>query len=213
MFVYLSVRLIEHLRKTIETGALPGEEAHLRLSPALRVRTSEVQKQQHFKPKQSAVLILLYPEDGLWHNVLIKRPVYNGTHSGQIAFPGGRYEDGDASFEDTALRECEEEIGVRSEDVSILGKISDVYIPPSNFMVHPYVGYVDQKPNFVPDDKEVESIITYPIDWLNKANIIQQTKIKFSSGFSLDTPYFDIHSEIVWGATAIMLSEFREMLP
>src|SRR5690606_7847625 len=140
--------MINHIRQTLSNGSLPGEAAHLKMSPSLRVRTSEVAKQPGFNPKQSAVIILLYPENDIWYNVLIKRPEYKGTHSGQIAFPGGRFEENDVTFDITALRECEEEIGVSRELITVLGKLTEIYIPPSNFMVHPYIGYCEEKPVF-----------------------------------------------------------------
>lgn len=158
--------------------------------------------------RKGAVLMLIYPDAGKSFVPFIKRPSYPGVHGGQIAFPGGKWEPGDRDLSITALREAEEEIGIDANEVRILGKLSDVYIPPSNFLVSPYIGFVEEKPRFIPDPKEVERIINCPFTLLLDRKIRKKTKIRASSGLNLEAPYFDIEEEIVWGATAMMLGEF-----
>ncbi len=157
--------------------------------------------------KKGAVLILFYPEGDHTFVPFIKRPVYQGVHSGQIAFPGGKWEPEDVDLKVTALREAEEEIGVDSNKVEILGSLSDLYIPPSNFLVSPYLGFVREKPAFVPDPFEVADIISFPVHDLVHQRIRKSGTVKTGAGFSIQAPYFDIHDEVVWGATAMILGE------
>jgi 8-oxo-dGTP pyrophosphatase MutT (NUDIX family) len=126
-------RFIEQLRKRLEQP-LPGEEHQFLMAPFKRKRTGEIDLNQ-FNPRKSAVLILLFPQDNSIRTVLIERPVYDGIHSGQVAFPGGKFEKEDVELANTALRETFEEIGVMADDVTVIGQLTDLYINPSNFMV------------------------------------------------------------------------------
>ena len=212
IWYFCAVNLIRHIKKHISEHELPGEEAHVHLSPSVRIRTSKAKEHPDFNPKLSAVLLVLFPDGNKWHNVLIQRTSYEGVHSGQIAFPGGRIEDTDLSLEHTALRETQEEIGIPLEKLNLIGRLSEVYIPPSNYLVQPYMAYTNERPLFVPEKKEVEEVFSYPLERLLEKDVVKQTEILLSNNFKLKTPYFDIHNKIVWGATAIILSEFRELL-
>lgn len=204
--------LPQKISEFVRNNSLPGEAAHMKMAPNSRVRTSQAKEYTGFDPKLSAVMILLYPKNGIWHNALIQRPTYPGVHSAQMSFPGGKQEASDRDFAHTALRETEEEIGVPQNQISLLTELTEVYIPPSNFLVKPFVGVTDDQPNFVKQASEVSEIVEYPIAQLLNADVIKEKDIVFSSGFKIKTPYFDINGKVVWGATAIMLSEFREIL-
>lgn len=186
---------------------LPGRRAHLKMASLARIQ-GLMNLIQPENAVQSSVLILLYPLDMEIGLVLMRRPDYNGIHSGQISFPGGKYEDDDKSLIYTALREAKEEIGIDPVLVQILGQLTELYIPPSNFIVTPVVGYMPFRPKFKADPKEVAAVIEIRIsDLLNKSNI-QKKKMKLRHGFSLKVPSFFIDGNIIWGATAMILSEF-----
>jgi len=191
-------------------GPLPGEKAHELMSPAGRSNTEEYIQTLLTPPRNSAVMVLLYPEGEEVKMVLIKRPDYDGVHSGQISFPGGKYEEGDADFEQTALRETFEEIGVNTNLIKTIGSLSRIYIPPSNFLVYPYIGYCTHIPSFT-TDAEVDRLITVPVSVLLNENIVQQGKFLAGGrlGLQITAPYFEIDNEKVWGATACILSELK----
>ena len=190
---------------------LPGKDAHLLMSPQtvdLR-RFSFDTPQNH---RKSGVLVLFYPEDGNGFFPLIKRPIYSGVHSGQVALPGGRMEPEDPDIIYTALREAEEEIGVDPVKVEVLGKLSNLYIPASNFLVTPIIGFLEERPRFLPDLKEVAKIIPTDFQKLTRPSIRKNTILQLDGGIRLDTPFFDIEGEVVWGATAMILSELLQLM-
>ncbi|HNP49934.1 MAG TPA: CoA pyrophosphatase [Bacteroidia bacterium] len=190
---------------------LPGREAQLKMAHAeRRLNLSRYKIPQD--ARWGSVLILLYEDDGTIKFPLILRADYDGVHSGQIALPGGKYESPDLDLQATALRESQEEIGVRQSDVSIIGKLTELYIPPSNFLVHPYIGTIAYKPMFIPDTAEVARIIELDLDTLMDENNLGDKEIKLSSGLTIRTPVFHFQEETVWGATAMMLSEFKSVL-
>lgn len=160
----------------------------------------------------AAVMLLIFPDDiGNLHIVLTKRASsnQNDRHSGQMSFPGGKKDDVDTSLETTALRETNEEIGVHIDDIEVLGKLTPLYIPVSNFSVHPYVGYIDYWPEFVPEEREVAQIIISPFQYLLDYIIPSRTDIQVTPSILLkDIPYYNVNDQIVWGATSMMLCEF-----
>lgn len=190
---------------------LPGEEAQFSMAPITRKRLTDVSK-ENFNPKQSAVLILLFPEENSIKTILIQRGSYDGVHSGQIAFPGGQVDENDADLKHTALRETSEEIGVAPENVTIIGSLTDVYITPSNFLVKPFVGVVNAKPDFMLDSVEVAKVIPVDLFELNNKDIRKEKSILQSGGFKVKTPYFEIEGLTVWGATAMMISELNAVV-
>lgn len=162
--------------------------------------------------KVGAVLILFYPGENSTFFPLIKRPEYPGVHSGQIAFPGGKMEPEDLDETETALREAWEEVGVLPEKVQLLGKMSDLFIPASNFLVSPIIGFAESKPDFVPEKREVERIIQASVSSLYEPEFRKQKILEISKNFKLDTPYFEVEKEMVWGATAMILGELIQIL-
>ena len=158
--------------------------------------------------------MLLYPKHNDIYFCLTERQTYKGTHSNQISFPGGKNEIGE-TIKETVLRECNEEIGVPIEDINIIGELTQVYVPPSNFLIHTFVGYCDFKPNFKPNTREVKSIIEIKLNDLSKINLIKKTRMNFGGKekkFEVKVPYMDLNNKIVWGATSVILNEFRKML-
>lgn len=191
---------------------LPGIKAHQEVSPMNRPLTYEQIDTSEYR--ESSVMFFLYEKEGIPHTVAIERNTYNGAHSGQIALPGGKIEEFDPSLFDTAIREANEEIGVQPELVMELTQLSTVFIPVSRFVVNPFVSVLEQaNPEFIPDPREVRSIIEIPIDSILEEKSLQKTNIRTSGGLVLkDIPYFAIQDQIVWGATALIFNEVRHIL-
>ena len=193
------------------SAPLPGLNAQILLAPHYRI---EETRNLAIPPNavKSSVLLLFYHKQDICHIVLIRRPVYKGVHSGQIALPGGRWEQTDKNAYATAIRESEEEIGLDSASVSFLGKLTDLYIPPSNYLVSPFAAYYPAGiPRFKPDPHEVAAIIEVPFVWFTRKNAVKITTLNLSSGVAIQTPCFEFEGNIIWGATAMILSEMVEM--
>ena len=184
---------------------LPGLQAQLRMSPSgLRPVVAGTPL------RNSGVLILLYPNRQQLHLVFIKRSEYEGIHSGQVSFPGGMYEKKDLSFQQTALRETFEETGVPVDSLRMLGQLTMLHIPVSNVNVFPFVAVCRTRPDFRPDYKEVQYLIEAGLDeLLDPAN--QKVKIMNIAGNDFEVPFYDIRNNHIWGATAMILSEFLEI--
>lgn len=163
------------------------------------------------KTRKSAILILFYPYQGEIYLPLILRPQYDGVHAGQMAFPGGRMERTDENLIRTALREAQEEIGIRVTDVRVLGQLTELFIPPSNFFVQPVIGVMNHRPDFYPDPREVEQVVEVPLETLLDETIVGDTQIDVR-GVLIDAPFFQIQNHKVWGATAMMISELLAVI-
>jgi 8-oxo-dGTP pyrophosphatase MutT (NUDIX family) len=191
---------------------LPGLQVQLRMTSNRRSR--EMMEFRHSDQAiKSSVLILLYPgkKNTQPFFVVILRPTYEGIHSGQISLPGGRFELSDENLMQTALRETSEEIGMNPAEVTIIGKLTELYIPPSNYMVQPFVGFTRSFPVFIPHPKEVEKIIEIPVKQLLDNNNLVQKEISIG-GIQFTAPSFVIDGTTIWGATAMILNEFKEIL-
>lgn len=199
------------IENTMRQNSLPGAEAQYKMS-ALGRRKSVSDTFGTREHKVGAVLILLYPHQGDLLFPLTQRHAYKGVHSAQVSLPGGKVELDDASTEATALRETQEEIGVDPSQIEVLGKLTDLYIPPSNFLVHPYIGYLESKPPMKKDDYEVAELFEGSISTLMDDKTIGETKVPIPGNMKIKTPYFNIQEKVVWGATAMILSELREVL-
>lgn len=191
---------------------LPGESAHFKMAPPERKDLMKKIDLTTINPRKAAVMMLVYPKKGKSVLTLIQRNSYKGVHSSQIAFPGGKVELDDASDLYAALRETEEEIGIPRENITLVCPFSPVYIPPSNFYVAPFLGYCSEIPAFIPDPREVASIIEFPLDEFLDDNNIMMQKMATSYSESIDVPSFKVGAFAVWGATAMMLSELKEVL-
>jgi 8-oxo-dGTP pyrophosphatase MutT (NUDIX family) len=198
---------IKHVVQT----QLPGEEAHLALSPMGRKRSSEAIIQAK-NVRQSAVAIVLFDRKNTLHAILTERNTYIGKHSGQICFPGGKSEESDSTLEETAKRECYEETGISISELNLIGTLTPVYIPVSNHYVHPYIFHHRGEPVYKLDTYEVKEIFDFPLKSLHEPDRIKTTIIQIEKGKYLkNVPYFDLNQKIVWGATGIILNELKEV--
>ncbi|KRD09877.1 NUDIX hydrolase [Flavobacterium sp. Root901] len=191
---------------------LPAELSHIKMAPKERIQALKNLDIDSKNPRIAAVMMLFYPKNEKTHLTLIVRNAYNGVHSSQIAFPGGKYETTDLNYQETALRETNEEIGVSPEKIEIIKQFSPMYIPPSNFLVHPYLGIAKEELSFYPDAREVASIIELPLSVFLDDEIIMEATLSTSYGNDILVPAFNIQNHIVWGATAMILSELRDVL-
>jgi 8-oxo-dGTP pyrophosphatase MutT (NUDIX family) len=191
---------------------LPAMEAHIKMAPFERMESLKKAFSDNENPRMAAVMMLFYPKNGITHLVLIVRNSYEGVHSGQIAFPGGKWETEDENFSITALRETHEEVGIAPNQMEIIKLFTPTYIPPSNFMVHPFFGICKEEVCFVPDPTEVSSIIELPLSIFLSDKIIIDATLTTSYAKNINVPAFEIDGHVVWGATAMMLSELKDVL-
>jgi 8-oxo-dGTP pyrophosphatase MutT (NUDIX family) len=192
------------------TQPLPGVDAHDLLMPFKRPTPKQALSSGK-TPKVGAVLMLVYPQNARLHTVLMERPSYPGVHSGQISFPGGKVEADDADHTATALRETWEEVGVAPETVEVVGKWTSLYIPPSNFIMHPFLGWTAHKPDWQLDPREVASVIETPLTQLIAPETLQERTIPSGVGnTNIRVKGFALGEHFVWGATAMVIMEFRE---
>jgi 8-oxo-dGTP pyrophosphatase MutT (NUDIX family) len=183
---------------------LPGLEAQILMAPEGRIGEDYTPLPEH--ARRGAVLVLLYPGvEGLMLP-LIKRPEGPSVHSGQIGLPGGAHEEPEGFPVDTALRETEEEIGIRPAEVEVLGVLSPLYIPPSNFSITPVVGALrESRPRYVPEPGEVAAVLGVGIDVLQASRGVADV---FGSRGGVIAPCYQVGEHLVWGATAMILSEY-----
>lgn len=207
----MNYKEFERLLKRAQSKSLPGEKAQLELAPSGRLPLSELDIEEQ-KPRKAGVLALFETREDEVNLILTERTKYPGAHSGQISFPGGGYEDQDEIFLNTAIRETREEIGVKSERYTIWGALTPLYIPPSNFLVHPFLAHSSQSLNFIKEEKEVASIRSIPFARFLEPEAISDTKIELSNGFKIKSKAFLIEDLVIWGATAMMIAEIRRMI-
>ncbi|NNL03350.1 MAG: CoA pyrophosphatase [Eudoraea sp.] len=191
---------------------LPGTSSHYKMAPQIRIQELKAMKERITNPKKAGVVALFYPDEGQLTNLLlILRNTYPGIHSNQIGFPGGKAEKKDKNLLETALRETHEEVGVRPEDIKIIRSLSEIYIPPSNFEVRPYLGLYDKRYPFVKDENEVEELVEVPLlDFMDDSKMTTQI-LTTSYADNIEVPAFKLMGYTVWGATAMMLSEIKEL--
>ncbi len=195
----------ENIKKAL-SQSLPGQVSHRKMLPLNRELSAHPDEQ--LRIKHSSVLLLLFNKNNELNACLIKRPSHMKHHASQIGLPGGRIEKGETALE-TAFRETWEEIGISREKIEILGSLSELYVQVSGFQIHPFVGWISEKPAFIINKNEVERTISFPLKTLK--NIIEEAEIETFTG-QLKVPCFKFENEIIWGATAMILSEFYDTI-
>lgn len=203
--------IVERLWQLRQAGinALPGHDRFLEVSGYRRPSMQEVLRREP-QPRESAVLALIHVLEGEPHLLFMRRPEYDGVHSGQIAFPGGRREPGDTALEHTARREFKEETGADASDIELIGAMSRVYIPPSNSLVTPFLAFTPALGALSPDPREVAELIHAPLDHVLRPEALREGRRYVSAlGTHAITPYYDVLGHEVWGATAMMVAELR----
>lgn len=207
----LFTEFIKYIPKILNQQ-LPAVTAHAKMAPASRLPTLDPEYYKGNNPRQSAVMMLFYPKNNEAHLVLIKRNAYPGVHSSQISFPGGKAEPEDAGLADTALRETFEEVGVKPDAIDVVMPFTQIYIPPSNFLVAPFLGIAMEEPVFKPNPGEVVSVIELSLrDFLDDSIVVEAEMQTSYAGKSM-VPAFKVGEHIVWGATAMILSELKETI-
>jgi 8-oxo-dGTP pyrophosphatase MutT (NUDIX family) len=202
----------------LKLSNLNSKTSQIKLAPSFRKEFIKLNSNKLLNSKKAAVIASLYEYDNEVRLILILRNTYNGVHSNQIGFPGGRVEDYDKTLFDTAIRETYEEIGVRVQKNELIRELHEIYIPPSNFNVYPFLVILNHPPSFVKDDKEVKEVITIDLESLLNCKITQ-TQIPIPAKLNelniqndVEVPAFKLAGYNVWGATAMMLSEIRDLI-
>lgn len=196
----------------IKNLPLTAEASHFKMMPPFRQQLLERTKHKIKTAKNAGVLALFYPNSRSETSfVLILRKSYKGVHSDQIAFPGGKLEKNESARE-AALRETEEEVGVPKNTIELIKPLSELYIPPSNFNVHPFMGFTENTPRFTPQLEEVEAIIEVRLSDFMNDKYFTNRRVQTSYQMEIDTPVFVLNNHVVWGATAMILSEIKDQL-
>lgn len=210
----MAQNFIEQLRQNL-AQPLPGKESHFDMAPTVRRKYAVAPTDARI----ACVMALFYPGqvENDFNIALIERADSknpNDTHRGQISFPGGKLEQDDPSHEAGALRETEEEIGIPRNDIQLIGNLTDLYIPVSNFKVFPFVGFLPQKPKFIRQESEVRSILDVPFQEIQNKSNRKVKDLRVQQNITMkNVPYFDIQGHVVWGATAMMLNELVKISP
>ena len=204
----MDIDFIERLERKL-SEELPGEVAQQKMMPSGR---SYVMPEDGYKV--ACVMILLFLKNKEWNIAFIQRTQthISDPHSGQIGLPGGGMEDEDQTYIDCALRETQEEIGVNAEDIGIVGELSPLYVSVSNYMVYPFVGFTNQEPVFEPQPSEVVDVIEVELSHLMDKRRRKVKDIEVRGQLLEGVPYFDIEGRVLWGATAMIISELIDLL-
>ena len=210
--VVLFDEAIELIKQTF-LDDLPGINAHQFMAPNHRKAAAEYLKEVE-SYKTGCVMALLFPaETGEAILILMERTGVEGdVHSHQVSFPGGKHDENDSSFLMTALREVHEEVGVRSSEINVLGAMTELYIPASNFLVYPFAGYMRNRPEYNLSADEVKNIIEVPLSFFLNPENRKETIFSSARGYAVQAPYYDYNGTKIWGATAMMIAELIALL-
>ena len=205
-----SETLLQRLRSRLPADATAGTATQHTMAPPLRGTYANPPADA----RRAAVLATLYPIDGILHLLFIERTRHPGDrHGGQISFPGGSVEARDEHTAATALREAEEEVGIPRDDVELLGPLTPLYIPVSNFLVDPYVGYLPHRPALTRQESEVAATLEIPLSEFLRPDARRVAERKLASGLTLpEVPFWDVAGHQVWGATSMMTAELISLL-
>ena len=200
----------QELTNCLQNQPLPGQDAQYMMAGE-NIKHKKIDLSALSNYKKSAVCLLFYPKNNEPCFVLIKRPGTHQYHAGQIALPGGSC-DGDETYEQAALRELFEETGVVINQEHILGRLTPLYIPVSNFYIQPVVACMDAVPVFNPHTQEVVELIECPLTHILNESIVSETTVNLTAGIKIKAPYFNVQGNVLWGATAMLLSEVKQLL-
>ena len=200
----------QHFKDRLTNHPLPGQDAQY-IMAGENIRHKKINLNALSNYKKSAVCLLFYPKAGEVCFVLIKRPTTHQYHAGQIALPGGSC-DGDESYQQTAIRELFEETGISISSVNILGELTPLYIPVSNFYIQPIVASVATPQLVFTPNEEVQQLIEYPLKKILDEKIVAETTVNLTTGIKIKAPYFNVEGNVLWGATAMLLSEVKQLL-
>jgi 8-oxo-dGTP pyrophosphatase MutT (NUDIX family) len=198
-------QLQKHLNKT-----LPAMESQYKMAGSYRPVVS-IDEAIEKQAKSAGVLILVTKLKTDFHFLMIQRTTYDGAHSGQMAFPGGKKEPHDTSILDTAIRECYEEIGIKVSKSDILGALTPLYIPVSHFVVYPFIAFIDAPLQFIKDPTEVEAIYLFKVQDFFKPENIQDFSFQIQNQM-MTVPSYQFQGQTVWGASAMILSEWFDII-
>ena len=204
--------IVDRINKSLLKG-LPGEVAHIKLAPQHRKPASEyLSHVQNYKTGCVVSLIVKNNNDE-WCLLLMERVSHEkDVHSNQISFPGGKFEEDDETFFDAALRELREELGVNPELINLISPLTELYIPPSNFLVKPFLCFSNYQLTYNPNKSEVRSFMEIPLSFfLEESNVIQGG-FKSARGYDVNAPFYEYNSHKIWGATAMMIAEIVDLL-
>jgi 8-oxo-dGTP pyrophosphatase MutT (NUDIX family) len=199
----------EKLKRRLQ-AALPGAEAQYRMAPYGRPRIDPLELKAGSYRIGAVMIVMCRAASGDYFIPLIERVAYEGVHGGQMALPGGKKDEDDGSLETTARRECAEETGI--VDVDVIGMLTPLYIPVSGFLVHPFISlYYEEDPIFQPYEREVKSIVKLSLSELLRPDFVCIAEVN-AGGKQFDAPCFIINGHVIWGATAMILNEFRQVV-
>lgn len=206
-----SYKTIQNIKESLALD-LPGQYFQNLMSPVEAHEKYRIVPKDH---KIACVMALIHPKaDGQLYITYIERASSHpdDKHAGQIGFPGGKFEKEDESLVICALREVQEELGIKTNDIEVLGELTSLYVFASNFLVYPYVGYIDYEPKYIPQIEEVASVIEVPLLLLTDAKYKTNKSIKLAEGTNSIVPGYNVDEHFLWGATAMISRELEEIL-